>query len=51
MALGMMLPGFVSGWLQQAVGYKTFFLIVCCLTIPGMLTIPFLPHEEKEHVV
>jgi len=48
MALGMMLPGFVSGWLQQAVGYKVFFLIVCCLTIPGMLTIPFLPHEEKE---
>jgi PAT family beta-lactamase induction signal transducer AmpG len=48
MALGMMLPGFVSGWLQQAVGYKAFFLIVCCLTIPGMLTIPFLPHEEKE---
>jgi PAT family beta-lactamase induction signal transducer AmpG len=51
MALGMMLPGFVSGWLQQAVGYKAFFIIVCCLTIPGMLTIPFLPHEEKEQVV
>jgi PAT family beta-lactamase induction signal transducer AmpG len=48
MALGMMLPGFVSGWLQQTVGYKAFFIIVCCLTIPGMLTIPFLPHEEKE---
>jgi MFS transporter, PAT family, beta-lactamase induction signal transducer AmpG len=49
MALGMMLPGFVSGWLQQTVGYRAFFIIVCCLTIPGMLTIPFLPHEEKEH--
>ena len=48
MALGMMLPGFVSGWLQQAVGYRMFFIIVCFLTIPGMLTIPFLPHEEKE---
>jgi PAT family beta-lactamase induction signal transducer AmpG len=48
MALGMMLPGFVSGWLQQTVGYRAFFIIVCCLTIPGMLTIPFLPHEEKE---
>jgi PAT family beta-lactamase induction signal transducer AmpG len=42
MALGMMLPGFVSGWLQQTVGYKLFFIIVCCMTIPGMLTIPFL---------
>ncbi len=48
MALGMMLPGFVSGWLQQAVGYKTFFLIVCFLTIPGMLTIPFLPDGNQE---
>jgi MFS transporter, PAT family, beta-lactamase induction signal transducer AmpG len=45
MALGMMLPGFVSGWLQQAVGYRMFFIIVCFLTIPGMLTIPFLPKD------
>ncbi|MGE5894482.1 MAG: MFS transporter [bacterium] len=46
MALGMMVPGFVSGWLQQQVGYTTFFVIVCFLTIPGMLTIPFLPKRE-----
>lgn len=33
MALSMMLPGFVAGILQMAVGYKLFFLIVmgCCL--------------------
>ncbi|HTG02237.1 MAG TPA: MFS transporter [Nitrospirota bacterium] len=48
MALGMMLPGFVSGWLQQHVGYRAFFMIVCCLTIPGMLTIPFLPVKKQE---
>jgi PAT family beta-lactamase induction signal transducer AmpG len=48
MALGMMLPGFVSGWLQQAMGYKLFFIIVCCLTIPGMLTIPFLATGKME---
>ncbi len=47
MALGMMLPGFASGWIQQAVGYKTFFIIVCFMTIPGMLTIPFIPKNEK----
>jgi PAT family beta-lactamase induction signal transducer AmpG len=47
MALGMMLPGFLSGWLQQQVGYTTFFIIVCFLTIPGMLTIPFLPKRER----
>lgn len=47
MALGMMLPGFVSGYLQQAVGYKAFFIIVCAMTIPGMLTIPFVPKDER----
>ena len=49
MALGMMLPGFVSGWLQQMVGYKTFFIIICCMTIPGMLTIPFIPLDKMEN--
>jgi PAT family beta-lactamase induction signal transducer AmpG len=48
MALGMMLPGFVSGWLQQAVGYKMFFIIVCVMTIPGMLTIFFIPKDNME---
>lgn len=48
MALGMMLPGFKSGVLQQAVGYKTFFIIVCLMTVPGMLTIPFLPKDRLE---
>ncbi len=47
MALGMMLPGFVSGWLQQSVGYTTFFIIVCVMTIPGMLTIPFLRIPDR----
>ena len=32
MALGMMLPGMISGKLQQILGYKMFFIwvIVCC---------------------
>ena len=46
MALGMMLPGFLAGWVQQKAGYFLFFVIVCLLTIPGMLTIPFLPRRE-----
>ncbi len=46
MALGMMLPGFKSGALQQAVGYRMFFVIVCFMTVPGMLTIPFLSKEK-----
>jgi PAT family beta-lactamase induction signal transducer AmpG len=47
MALGMMLPGFVSGYLQQAVGYRHFFLTVCLATIPGFLVIPFIPKEDS----
>ena len=33
MALGMMLPGMISGSLQQAMGYRTFFVWImgCCL--------------------
>ncbi|MFA5073658.1 MAG: MFS transporter [Nitrospirota bacterium] len=49
MALGMMLPGFASGWIQEAVGYRTFFILVCILTIPGFLTIPFiLKHKATQ---
>jgi PAT family beta-lactamase induction signal transducer AmpG len=47
MALGMMLPGFVSGYLQQALGYRGFFLLVCLATIPGFLVIPFIPKESR----
>jgi PAT family beta-lactamase induction signal transducer AmpG len=47
MALGMMLPGLLSGWLQQAVGYRMFFIIVCIMTIPGMLTIPFILKSHR----
>ncbi len=48
MALGMMFPGFISGYIQQAVGYKIFFIVVCLMTIPGMLTIPFIPKEGMD---
>lgn len=33
MALGMMLPGMISGWLQEIMGYRLFFIWImfCCL--------------------
>ena len=33
MALSMMIPGIFAGWLQEALGYTGFFIIVmiCCL--------------------
>ncbi len=48
MALGMMVPGMISGMLQQAVGYPHFFLTVCILTIPGILIIFKLPIKDAE---
>jgi PAT family beta-lactamase induction signal transducer AmpG len=37
MALGMMLPGMVSGWIQEMVGYTHFFVWVTICTIPGFI--------------
>lgn len=34
MALGMMLPGMVSGYIQEYIGYTNFFIWVCICTIP-----------------
>ena len=46
MALGMMLPGMVSGWIQEMVGYQNFFVwvMVCC--IPAFFVLPFLKIPE-----
>ena len=45
MALGMMLPGMVAGYIQELLGYNQFFIWVCICTIPGMLLIPKLKIE------
>ena len=42
MALGMMLPGMFSGWLQEIIGYKYFFVWVMLCMIPGMLPVFFV---------
>ena len=47
MALGMMVPGFVSGKLQSVLGYPEFFIAVCAATIPGMALIPFLKIKDS----
>lgn len=33
MALGMMLPGMMAGWLQETIGYRHFFVwvVACCM--------------------
>lgn len=42
MALGMMLPGMIAGWLQEILGYKGFFLAVVLCTVPTLSVLPFL---------
>lgn len=42
MALGMMLPGMVAGWLQEQMGYPLFFVLVMLCTIPTLAIIPFV---------
>ena len=37
MALGMMLPGMWSGWLQAQLGYQAFFVWVLVATIPSFV--------------
>jgi len=46
MALGMMLPGMISGYLQASLGYAAFFIAVLVLTIPGFLTLFFIPMDD-----
>jgi MFS transporter, PAT family, beta-lactamase induction signal transducer AmpG len=40
MALGMMLPGMVAGWIQEEIGYRLFFVWVMVCTLPGFILIP-----------
>jgi MFS transporter, PAT family, beta-lactamase induction signal transducer AmpG len=42
MALGMMLPGMLSGYIQQYLGYGNFFIWVFLATIPGLALSRFL---------
>ncbi|MHB8077712.1 MAG: MFS transporter [Candidatus Krumholzibacteriia bacterium] len=46
MALGMMLPGMVSGAIQEALGYRAFFLLVLVLGLPGLAVLPLLPRLD-----
>jgi len=47
MALGMMLPGMASGWLQEQIGYQNFFLWVMAATIPSFLVCWLIPLDAE----
>ena len=47
MALGMMVPGMISGWLQEIIGYRHFFIWVMLCTIPAFAVVPFLKIDPE----
>ncbi len=56
MALSMMIPGLFAGALQEVVGYRMFFIIVCCFCVVTYLVSfyvkidPAYGKKEKEEV-
>ncbi|MBN2602367.1 MAG: MFS transporter, partial [Candidatus Marinimicrobia bacterium] len=42
MALGMMIPGMISGAMQELLGYQHFFIYVILCTIPSFLALSFI---------
>jgi MFS transporter, PAT family, beta-lactamase induction signal transducer AmpG len=42
MALGMMVPGMFSGWVQAQLGYPNFFVWVCIATLPSLVAAAFV---------
>lgn len=48
MALGLLIPGAVSGALSIAWGYPNFFLVSFVCSIPGIITIFFLPIDGQQ---
>jgi PAT family beta-lactamase induction signal transducer AmpG len=43
MALGLIVPGMVSGWIQSKIGYERFFLWVLLSSVPAMIMAKFVP--------
>ncbi|MBI9072757.1 MAG: MFS transporter [Melioribacteraceae bacterium] len=46
MALGMMIPGMISGWLQELIGYQHFFIWVIIATVPAFIITRFIPLSD-----
>ncbi len=47
MALGMMLPGMFSGWVQEQLGYQWFFVWVMAATVPSFLVTWLVPIDPS----
>jgi PAT family beta-lactamase induction signal transducer AmpG len=49
MAIGMILPGAISGYLVDSLGYQQFFLISFFCSIPGILCTLKLPFTHEQY--
>ncbi len=47
MALGMMIPGMFSGWLQEMIGYQNFFIWILVATIPSFIVAALIPLDAS----
>ena len=47
MALGMMIPGMFSGWLQELIGYQYFFIWVLAATVPSFIVTLLIPLDQS----
>jgi PAT family beta-lactamase induction signal transducer AmpG len=48
-ALCIAIAGIVSGVIQQQTGYVGLFIAVMVMTVPGMLSLVFLPWDRLEN--
>ncbi len=53
MNLGVMIPGMLSGWLSNAMGYSMFFIFVLVATIPAFIITWFVPfrYDDKGNLI
>jgi PAT family beta-lactamase induction signal transducer AmpG len=47
MALGMIVPGAVSGLVQESIGYANLFIVSTLITLPSLILIKYLPIPEN----
>jgi PAT family beta-lactamase induction signal transducer AmpG len=48
MNLGVILPGAVSGWIQEQLGYRHFYVWVLVSAIPAVVLSRFIPIRGGE---
>ena len=49
MNLGVMLPGMISGWLCDMLGYEMFFIVALVMSVPSFIMAKIVPftHPDK----